>query len=32
MESWQNAGYFGEGVEFRKTTDTGEWSSTVNFV
>ncbi|KAL2812099.1 hypothetical protein BJX63DRAFT_397529 [Aspergillus granulosus] len=32
MESWKNAGYFGEGVEFRKTTDTGEWSSTVSFV
>jgi CD2 antigen cytoplasmic tail-binding protein 2 len=32
MQSWRYAGYFGEGVEFRKTTDTGEWSSTVNFV
>ncbi|KAL2852490.1 hypothetical protein BJY01DRAFT_207934 [Aspergillus pseudoustus] len=32
MASWKNAGYFGEGVEFRRTTDTGEWSSTVNFV
>ncbi|KAI9372146.1 hypothetical protein BJX61DRAFT_459202 [Aspergillus egyptiacus] len=32
MESWQNAGYFGEGVEFRKVGDTGEWNSNTNFV
>ncbi|KAL3461106.1 hypothetical protein BJX64DRAFT_261715 [Aspergillus heterothallicus] len=32
MESWKNAGYFGEGVEFKKTTDGSEWSSTVAFV
>ncbi|KAL2821755.1 hypothetical protein BDW59DRAFT_109160 [Aspergillus cavernicola] len=31
MDSWKNAGYFGEGVEF-KATDTGEWNSNVNFV
>lgn len=31
MESWKGAGYFGEGVEFRKA-DAGEWSSTVTFV
>lgn len=32
MESWKNAGYFGEGVEFRRVGDRGLWSSTVNFV
>lgn len=32
MESWKGAGYFGEGVEFRKTTDFGEWKSRVSFV
>lgn len=31
MESWKNAGYFGEGVEFRKAGDTGEWSAAVDF-
>lgn len=32
MNSWKSAGYFGEGVEFRRVGDTGPWSSTVNFV
>lgn len=31
MESWRNAGYFGEGVEFRKVGDTGAWSGAVSF-
>ncbi|KAH8431895.1 GYF domain-containing protein [Aspergillus melleus] len=31
MESWKHAGYFGEGVEFRRTTDTGEWSREADF-
>ncbi|KAJ5178782.1 hypothetical protein N7492_001992 [Penicillium capsulatum] len=32
MDSWKNAGYFGEGVEFRRVGDTGPWSGTVDFV
>ncbi|RDW70759.1 GYF domain-containing protein [Aspergillus mulundensis] len=32
MESWKGAGYFGEGVEFRKVGDTGDWDSNVSFV
>ncbi|KAL4782484.1 hypothetical protein BJX76DRAFT_332352 [Aspergillus varians] len=32
MASWKGAGYFGEGVEFRKVTDSGEWNSNVSFV
>lgn len=32
MNSWKSAGYFGEGVEFRRAGDTGPWSSTVEFV
>ncbi|KAF9886607.1 hypothetical protein FE257_011247 [Aspergillus nanangensis] len=32
MESWKNAGYFGEGVEFKKTTDPSGWESGVTFV
>lgn len=32
MHSWRSAGYFGEGVEFRRIGDTGPWSSTVDFV
>ncbi|KAE8356615.1 hypothetical protein BDV28DRAFT_126621 [Aspergillus coremiiformis] len=32
MESWRNAGYFGEGVEFRRTADEGEWNTQANFV
>ncbi|PWY86880.1 hypothetical protein BO70DRAFT_360598 [Aspergillus heteromorphus CBS 117.55] len=30
MESWKNAGYFGEGVEFRRT-NTDQWGSEANF-
>ncbi|KAJ5924410.1 hypothetical protein N7466_008597 [Penicillium verhagenii] len=32
MASWNSAGYFGEGVEFRQVGNTGPWSATVNFV
>lgn len=32
MESWKDAGYFGEGVEFRKVGDSGPWSAAVSFV
>lgn len=32
MDTWKSAGYFGEGVEFRRVGDTGVWSSNVNFV
>lgn len=32
MDSWRSAGYFGEGVEFRRVGDSGPWSSTVSFV
>lgn len=32
MDSWKNAGYFGEGVEFRRVGDTGSWSSDVTFL
>ncbi|OJJ39833.1 hypothetical protein ASPWEDRAFT_106383 [Aspergillus wentii DTO 134E9] len=32
MESWRNAGYFGDGVEFRKVGDTGEWNKQATFV
>lgn len=31
MESWNNAGYFGEGVEFRRVGDSGSWSKAVDF-
>lgn len=31
MESWKNAGYFGEGVEFRKDA-AGQWTSDATFV
>ncbi|PGH06048.1 CD2 antigen cytoplasmic tail-binding protein 2 [Blastomyces parvus] len=31
MESWHAAGYFGEGVEFRKVGTVGGWSSTASF-
>jgi CD2 antigen cytoplasmic tail-binding protein 2 len=31
MESWKHAGYFGDGVEFRKVGETGEWSREVTF-
>lgn len=32
MDSWKSAGYFGEGVEFRRVGDIGPWRSTVQFV
>jgi CD2 antigen cytoplasmic tail-binding protein 2 len=32
MQSWKSAGYFGEGVEFRRVGDTGPWSAMVSFV
>ncbi len=32
MVAWQDAGYFGEGVEFRKSGDEGPWSRVVDFV
>ncbi|KAL3421274.1 Lin1 family protein [Phlyctema vagabunda] len=32
MVAWQEAGYFGEGVEFRKAGDDGAWSRIVDFV
>ncbi|KAL2205309.1 GYF domain protein [Sarocladium strictum] len=31
MKAWQEAGYFGEGVEFRKVGDGNEWSRAVSF-
>ena len=31
MVSWNDAGYFGEGVEFRRVGDTGGWSRTAEF-
>ena len=31
MESWANAGYFGDGVEFRRLGDTEKWSSVPDF-
>lgn len=32
MAAWQDAGYFGEGVEFRQAGDEGAWSRMVDFV
>jgi CD2 antigen cytoplasmic tail-binding protein 2 len=32
MVAWQDAGYFGEGVEFRKAGDEGPWSRVVDFL
>jgi len=32
MEQWNNAGYFGEGVEFRQALGGKEWSRVVDFV
>jgi CD2 antigen cytoplasmic tail-binding protein 2 len=32
MVAWLDAGYFGEGVEFRKAGDEGVWSRVVDFV
>ncbi|KAL8803887.1 MAG: hypothetical protein Q9223_005623 [Gallowayella weberi] len=31
MTSWNDAGYFGEGVEFRRADESGLWSRTVDF-
>jgi len=31
MIAWQDAGYFGEGVEFRRVGE-GDWSRIVDFV
>ncbi|KAL2018643.1 hypothetical protein VTK56DRAFT_546 [Thermocarpiscus australiensis] len=32
MKAWQDAGYFGEGVEFRPAGGEGEWSRVATFV
>lgn len=32
MISWNDAGYFGEGVEFRRADTGGDWSRSVDFV
>jgi CD2 antigen cytoplasmic tail-binding protein 2 len=32
MAAWQEAGYFGEGVEFRRADDEGPWGRVVAFV
>jgi len=32
MLAWQEAGYFGEGVEFRREGDQGAWNRVVDFV
>ena len=32
MVSWNDAGFFGEGVEFRKAGEGGEWSRSVDFI
>ena len=31
MKSWTSAGYFGDGVEFRRAGDTGEWTRVADF-
>lgn len=31
MEQWNSAGYFGEGVEFRRVDGSGEWLRTTDF-
>ncbi|PNY28831.1 LIN1-like protein [Tolypocladium capitatum] len=31
MKAWQDAGYFGQGVEFRPADDGGNWSRTATF-
>lgn len=31
MKAWQDAGYFGQGVEFRPADDGGDWSQTATF-
>ena len=32
MVSWNDAGFFGEGVEFRRAGEGGEWSRSVDFI
>jgi CD2 antigen cytoplasmic tail-binding protein 2 len=32
MKGWQDAGYFGEGVEFRRAGEQGEWTRVATFV
>lgn len=32
MIAWQNAGYFGEGVEFRRAIDGADWSRVADFL
>jgi len=32
MVSWNDAGYFGDGVEFRRVGQGGDWSQTVDFI
>jgi CD2 antigen cytoplasmic tail-binding protein 2 len=32
MVAWQDAGYFGEGVEFRRAGEQGKWSRVADFV
>lgn len=32
MVSWNDAGYFGDGVEFRRVGESSEWSTSVDFV
>ncbi|KAL9120809.1 MAG: hypothetical protein Q9187_002635 [Circinaria calcarea] len=32
MVTWNDAGYFGDGVEFRQTGEAGDWSRSVDFV
>jgi len=32
MQSWSDAGYFGEGVEFRRAGETGSWNRAKHFI
>ena len=32
MAAWNDAGYFGDGVEFKLDNDNGEWSRSVDFI
>ncbi|KAK4120796.1 hypothetical protein N657DRAFT_648586 [Parathielavia appendiculata] len=32
MKAWQDAGYFGEGVEFRRAGEDGEWTRVATFL
>lgn len=32
MVQWNDAGYFGDGVEFKRASDPGEWSRVVDFL